>query len=94
MLSQGQLIICRRCSETVPLEEESCPHCGTSIRGNLAYIAAIILGFAFLGTSLLNPGRLLVFGLLGLLIGVGAGYLFYNKRQRISEASTETENTI
>lgn len=87
MSSEGQLIVCRRCNETIPLEEDSCPHCGTTIRGNGPYIGAMLFGIVLVGASLLRLGELLAFTLLGALIVAIAGYLFYNKRQRIQKAS-------
>jgi len=87
MSSEGQLIVCRRCNETIPLEESSCPHCGTTVRGNGPYIGAILFGLVLVAASLFSLGELLSFAVLGVSIVAIAGYLFYNKRQRIQQAS-------
>lgn len=93
MSAEGQLIVCRRCNETVSLGEGSCPHCGTSIRGNAPYLGGIALGVVLFGTSLLNLGELLAFSILGLLIAATAGYLFHNKRRRIKQASERSTSS-
>ena len=87
MSAEGQLIVCRRCNEAISLEQGSCPHCGTSIRGTVTYIGAILFGVVLAAASLFNPAELLAFGVLGVLVAGSAGYLFYNKRQRIEQAS-------
>lgn len=92
MSSQGQLIVCRRCNETIRQEEGSCPHCGTSIRGNIAYIAAIVFGIVLASVTIFNPSELFVFGVLGLGIAGTAGYLYYSKRQRIQQASQQSDS--
>lgn len=92
MSSDGQLIVCRRCNETIPQEGGACPHCGTSIRGNIAYIAAIVFGLVIASVTVFSPGQLFVFGVLGIAIAATSAYLFYNKRQRIQKASQRTDS--
>lgn len=86
MSGRGERIVCRNCKETIAVEDEHCPHCGTSIRSNLAYIVAIAFGLVLAGSALFSPGNLLAYGVLGLLLAVGAGYVLYEKRQRIERA--------
>lgn len=86
MSARGERIVCRNCKETIAIEDEHCPHCGTSIRSNLPYIVAILFGFVLAVSALFDPGNLLAYGVLGLLVAVGAGYVLYEKRQRIDEA--------
>lgn len=90
MSSDSQLIICRRCHEAIPTEEGSCPHCGAGIRSTVAFGSAVVFGLLLIGASLLNLESLLAFGILGLLVAVGSGYLLYDKRQRVQRASEET----
>jgi uncharacterized paraquat-inducible protein A len=94
MSSDGQLIVCRRCKEVIPQEEGSCPHCGTSIRGDIAYIAAIVFGLIMASVTVFSPGQLFIFGVLGLAIAGTSGYLFYNKRQRIQQADQSGESAV
>lgn len=87
MSAEGQLIVCRRCNEAISLEQGSCPHCGTTIRGTVTYVVAILFGVVLAAASLFNVAELLAFGVLGVFVAATAGYMFYNKRQRIRKAS-------
>lgn len=97
MSLSGQRIVCRNCKETISTEEGNCPHCGASIRSNWAYIAGIVFGLLLMGATVFNPGDLLFYGVIGLLIAGSAAYLLYEKRQRIhratERASTEQTST-
>jgi len=93
----SQQIVCRRCKEVISIDEGSCPHCGASIRGNLPFFAVIVVGIVIMGASLLNLSELLAYGVLGLLLAVGSGYMFYEKRQRMQQAnerSSSVEDTL
>jgi uncharacterized paraquat-inducible protein A len=87
MSGRGERIVCRNCKEKIAVEDENCPHCGTSIRSDTAYIVAIVFGVVLLGAALFDPGNLLAYGAFGLLVAVVAGYVLYEKRQRIRQAS-------
>lgn len=65
----------------------NCPHCGASIRGNWALVAILLVGVVLVVTSLFALDELLFFGVLGLLGVAISGYLLYDKRNRIREAS-------
>lgn len=56
-------------------------------------MAVVITGLVLLGGSLFNISELLFFGLLGLLLVSVGGYLMYNKRKRIEEASKKEQDT-
>lgn len=87
MSSESSSIVCRRCGESFPVEDRSCPHCGKSVR-NSTYLAIVVaLGLVMAVASLFNLGQLAVFGVVGALLAVAGGYLLYNKRQRVREAS-------
>lgn len=87
MSGRGEQIICRNCKETIAVEDQHCPHCGKSIRSDRAYLIAILLGVLLIIATLFSPGDLLAFGILGVVLVAGAGYLLYEKRQRIDQAS-------
>lgn len=91
MSGSGKQIVCRKCKTTISTEAGSCPQCGTSIRNDIAYFAGIALGVIMMGATLFAPSDLLVFGVVGLLIAAGSGYLVYEKRKRIQQAGTEQE---
>lgn len=80
-------ILCRRCDEPIRLEDESCPNCGKSIRSTTALAAGFALGLIIAAASLSNPGELAVFGVFGLALAGTTGYLIYNKRRRMTQAS-------
>lgn len=80
-------IICRRCNEAIPTEPEQCPHCGATIRGTTKPMIAVVIGVGLVLSSLLDLGALWFFGLLGLVIALGAGYLLYDRRRRIRKAA-------
>jgi hypothetical protein len=86
-MANDRLIVCRRCKETIPIEDGNCSHCGQSIRGSTSYIAAAVFGLALAAASLLDPGQLLGYGVVGLLLALGSGYVLYEKRQRIKAAN-------
>ena len=85
MSAQGQRIICRNCKETIATDSGNCPHCGTSVRGDLPYLAGVVLGIVILVAGLI--GALYTFSVVGVLIALGAGYVLYEKRQRVQRAS-------
>lgn len=87
MSDEGQLIICRKCKETIVMDEGTCHHCGTNVRGDIPYIAAILFGLSLVVITPFNPSELLFFGIFGLIVVILAGYLFYEKRQRIKMAN-------
>lgn len=90
MSSESQLIICRRCHEAIPTENGSCPHCGAGIRSTVAFGSAVMFGVLLIGATIFSPGTLYAFGILGLLVAASAGYLLYDKRQRIQRAEEKT----
>jgi len=83
----NNLIVCRGCGETIPVADGNCSHCGQSIRGNTPYAVAVVIGVLLVAAAALNLQDLLAFGVIGFLIAAGAGYVLYEKRQRIKEAS-------
>lgn len=87
MSGQGNRIVCRRCNETIATEGGSCPQCGASIRSDTPYILGLVFGLVILGAMLLDPSSLLAFGIVGLLVAAGSGYMLYEKRQRMEQAS-------
>lgn len=80
-------IVCRNCNETIAVENESCPHCGTSLRGRIPYYAAIVLGIVLVGAAILSPGDLLAFGAIGVVVAAIGGFFIYERRQRMDRAS-------
>lgn len=91
MSADGNQIICRKCGQNISLDNSNCPNCGTSIRGTLPYAVGIVFGVILMGAALLNLSSLLVYGIVGLIIAVTSGYFIYEKRQRIEEASEQTQ---
>jgi uncharacterized membrane protein len=76
------------------VEDDNCPHCGKSVRNTTYLVAGGVLGLVIFVSSLFNIGELAVFGVLGLFLTASSGYLLYNKRQRIKDASeVAAENT-
>ena len=94
-MSQGeQEIVCRRCREQIPATAGNCPQCGASIRKSGTLIAVAGFGLVLAVAAAFRPSDILFFGLVGLaLIGM-SGYLLYDKRQRINEASEDQEDVI
>ncbi|WP_207592660.1 hypothetical protein [Halomontanus rarus] len=80
-------IVCRNCKETIAVENGSCPHCGTSLRGAVPYYIAIALGVLLIVATVLNPGDLMAFGVIGVLVAAIGGFFIYEKRQRLEQAS-------
>lgn len=78
-----ETIECRKCKESIPLEGESCPHCGTGIRSTGKLIGAALVGAIIALTSFWNIGQLWFFALIGVGIVAAAGVLYYDKRQRM-----------
>lgn len=91
MSADGNRIICRKCRENISLDNSNCPNCGKSIRGTAPYALGIILGLLLAGAALFNYQDLLAYGIVGLLVAVTSGYFIYEKRQRMEEASTESQ---
>lgn len=89
MSAEGELIRCRRCANTHPIDDERCPHCGAKVRGTLPYVAGFLLGLALVIATLFNFDELVIFGVIGLAIAGLSGYLLYERRQRIQEAEGE-----
>lgn len=89
IMANDSLIVCRRCGETISRDAGNCPHCGQSIRGTMPYVVVALFGLLIAGASLLDLGQLLAYGVVGLLVAVGAGYVVYEQRQRIKEASEQ-----
>lgn len=91
MSKSEQEIVCRNCHEDVPVDRE-CPYCGTSVRSDRPLIAAIVVGVLMVGASLFDLGQLVFFLVIGLAVIGAAGYLLYDKRKRIDEATTTEED--
>jgi len=87
MSDSERAIVCRRCREDVPLASGSCPHCGASIRRSGPLVAVGLFGFVLAVASLFALSELLFFGVVGLLCVAITGYLLYDKRRRIREAT-------
>lgn len=92
MSSSEKQITCRGCGEAIPADSDNCHHCGTSVRGNTGAILALVVGGILFIASIANlvvngDTDLLLFGLVGLLVAAIGGYVVYEKRQRISEAT-------
>ncbi|MCU4743981.1 hypothetical protein OB955_15125 [Halobacteria archaeon AArc-m2/3/4] len=85
MSAGSQRIICRRCKETITVDEDSCPHCGATVRGMTPFAAAVVAGVVLMGSVVLNTD-LLPFGVIGLLLAAAGGYMIYNQRQRMQRA--------
>lgn len=94
MSSGEREIVCRRCQESIPLEEDNCPHCGASVRNRGRMYAAVVLGLLIAGTSLFQIGTLWFFGLIGLALAAVGGYLLYDRRQRIQQAVREAGGVV
>lgn len=84
---KGQQIVCRKCNETISTDVGHCPQCGTSIRTNAAYIVGVLIGIVLVGAAAFAPGSLLIYGVIGALVALSSGYLLYEKRQRIEQAT-------
>jgi hypothetical protein len=96
-MSSEKEIVCRRCREVFPADVDSCPQCGTSVRGNTGAIAGLVVGgllvvFALADFALNSATRLIPFGILGLLIAGSGYYVIYDKRQRIEQAAEASED--
>lgn len=87
MSGEESKIRCRRCNDTIRLEDESCPNCGTSIRSTTALAVGLAFGLLLAVASVTNPGELAIFGVFGLVVAVMTGYLLFNKRQRKQQAA-------
>ena len=93
-----KLITCRQCKEAIPADADNCPHCGTSVRGITGAIVAMAIGgilFVAAVAHFVVNGKLdlFIYGLIGLLVAAVGGYVVYEKRQRIREATeAELEN--
>ena len=87
MSQEGSSIVCRRCGETIPLEAGSCPHCGKDIRNVTGPAVAIVLGLILVGSAVIGGSSLYFFGAIGLVMAASGGYILYDRRQRIQEAS-------
>lgn len=91
-MSKGEReIVCRGCHEKIPVGN-NCPYCGTSVRSDRTLVIAIAIGLLVVGASLFDVSGLLFFAVIGLAIVGGAGYLLYDKRRRIDEATEEEED--
>lgn len=87
MGSDSEQITCRTCKEPIYVSEDDCPHCGADLRSGLWPLAAVVFGLFLAGGSALNPGDLLAYGILGILIAATGGYLYYEKRSRMGAAT-------
>lgn len=92
MSSSEKQITCRGCEERIPADADNCPHCGTSVRSNTGPLIAIVFGsvlfLAAIADLVLNQEtRILIYGVVGLIVAAIGGYVIYEKRQRISEAT-------
>lgn len=90
--SSGKQITCRGCNESIPADTDNCPHCGTSVRGTRGAILAIVIGAVLIVASLAHvvvngEVNLLPYGFLGVIAAAIGGYIIYERRQRISEAT-------
>jgi len=83
MGASEQQIRCRTCSETIPTDNSSCPHCGTSVRGLLSLVSVMAVGLLVGVVSLFALSELLFFGVVGFAVALGAGALLYDRQQRI-----------
>lgn len=91
MSADGNRIVCRKCGESISLDNSNCPNCGTSIRSPIPYAIAIAFGVVLIGAAAMNLDDLLAYGVVGLIVVVTGGYFIYERRQRIAEASAETQ---
>ena len=92
MSEEGELIVCRKCKETIVMAEGTCHHCGTDVKSDLPYILGVIVGLLLVVVTPFNLDELIFFGVLGLLLAVICGYMLYEKRQRISQAGAQQES--
>lgn len=90
MSTNGNRIVCRKCQESISLDNDSCPNCGASVRGTLPYVVGIVLGLVLVGAAIVNISDLLAYGVVGLFVAGSAGYLLYEKRQRVEQAGGES----
>lgn len=89
-MSNGErAIVCRRCREEVPATGDNCPHCGASLRGNVALTGLLLVGLVLVVSALFAPSDLLFFGVIGLGAVAISGYLLYDKRNRIRQAGED-----
>lgn len=84
-------IVCRGCGEEVPASD-NCPYCGESTRSDRTLYAVIAVGVVIVGASLLDIGNLLFFAAIGVALVAMAGYMLYDKRKRIDEATADEED--
>lgn len=89
MSAGSQRIVCRRCKETITVDDGTCPHCGAKVRGILPFVLAVVFGVILLGTTVLNT-ELVAFGIVGLFLVLAGGFMLYNRRQRIRQAADPT----
>lgn len=87
MAGREEQIVCRRCGEEFPTADENCPHCGTPVRGYRGPFALIVLGVILVGASIPSFSSMIPYILIGLALAVIGGYVIYDKRSRINEAT-------
>jgi|GEM_PF-2102751 len=92
MSQRGTEIVCRRCQETISVEEGDCPHCGASVRNSRTLLAVAVFGVLVTGTSLFRISELWFFGVFGVAIVAVSGYLLYDRRQRIDQAAEQVQS--
>lgn len=83
MSAVDEQIQCRKCRETIPVEGDTCPHCGTGIRSTGKLVVVAVLGAILAISSFWNIGQLFIFLVIGVVMVVGSGALIYDKRQRM-----------
>ncbi|MFB6218371.1 MAG: zinc ribbon domain-containing protein [Halobacteriaceae archaeon] len=92
MSSSEKQITCRGCDESIPADADNCPHCGTGVRSNTGPIIAVVFGAILFAAAIADlvlnqETRILIYGVVGLVVAAIGGYVIYEKRQRISEAT-------
>lgn len=90
MSADRNQIICRKCRESVSLDNSNCPNCGASLRGVIPYVGGILFGIILMGATVLNIDQLLVYGVIGLIVAATSAYFLYERRQRIAEADAQS----
>lgn len=83
MSHNGNKIICRQCKAEIPIDADSCPECGKETRSDTPFLIGAALGLLLAVAAVFNPGDLLAYGVLGVLVAASSGYMIYRKRQRI-----------
>lgn len=84
-LSESQATIpCRSCNNEMPVDANTCPHCGSRVITRLEAGLLAAGGFVVMvGTAYVGIWPIAVLGLLALVVGIG---FYRNRKQKIAQA--------